>query len=106
MNIENSAINLINTQDLVTFLNSNSIDLQIIPGMNDNIHNVLTHNFNITTNIQLYGQFLLLFENSLIFTLQNFYLWLENNFPNIENRSKILIAFCVKEKLHMMLGIN
>ena len=55
MNIENSAINLINTQDLVTFLNSNSIDLQIIPGMNDNIHNVLTHNFNITTNIQLYG---------------------------------------------------
>jgi hypothetical protein len=106
MNIENSAINLINTQDLVTFLNSNSIDLQIIPGMNDNIHNVLTHNFNITTNIQLYGQFLLLFENSLIFTLQNFYLWLENNFPNIENRSKILIAFCVKEKLQTLLGIN
>ena len=70
MNIENSAINLINTQDLVTFLNSNSIDLQIIPGMNDNIHNVLTHNFNITTNIQLYGQFLLLFENSLIFIVQ------------------------------------
>lgn len=106
MNIENSAINLINTQDLVTFLNSNSIDLRIIPGMNDDVVNVLTHNFNITTNIQLYGQFLLLFENSLIFTLQNFYLWLENNFPNVENGNKILIAFCVKEKLQILLGIN
>ena len=70
MNIENSAINLINTQDLVTFLNSNSIDLQIIPGMNDDVLNVLTNRFNITTNIQLYGQFLLLFENSLIFTFE------------------------------------
>jgi hypothetical protein len=106
MNIENSAVNLINTEDFVTFLNSNSIDLQIIPGMNDDVLNGLTNRFNIITNIQLYGQFLLLFENSLIFTLQTFYLWLENNFPNIENRSKILIAFCVKEKLHMMLGIN
>jgi len=106
MNIENSAVNLINTQDFVTFLNSNSIDLNIIPGMTDDIHNILTNNFNITTNIQLYGQFLLLFENNLNFTLQTFYLWLENNFPNVENRNKILIAFCVKEKLNILLGIN
>jgi hypothetical protein len=105
MNINNTAHNLISTEEFITFLNSNSLDLNIIPGVNDNIKNILNNNFNINTNAQLYGQFLLLFENNIEFTVQNFYLWLEANFP-LENLNRILIAFCVKEKLKLTLGIN
>ncbi len=106
MDIENISIDLIDTDEFVAFLNSNSTELSIIPGMNDDISNGLTNRFNIITNIQLYGQFLLLFENSLFFTLQSFYLWLENNFPNIEDRNKILITVAIKRKLQVILGIN
>jgi hypothetical protein len=102
----NNIFNLIDNNELDFYINSTSLDLGIIPGMNDDIKNILSNNFNITTTIQLYGQFMLLFENSIYNTTQNFYLWLSTHLRNINEVNIVKIACCVKEKLQLILNIN
>jgi len=102
----NNIFNLIDNNELDFYINSTSLDLGIIPGINDDIKNILSNNFNITTTIQLYGQFMLLFENSIDNTTQNFYLWLIAHLHNIDEVNIVKIACCVKEKLQLILNIN
>ena len=102
----NNLLNLITTDELNFYLNSSSLDLGIIPGVNDDIKNILEHNCNITTTIQLYGQFMLLFENSINNTTQNFYLWLSTHLRNINEVNLVKIASSIKEKLQLILNIN
>ncbi len=102
----NNLLNLITNDELNFYLNSSSLDLGIIPGINDNIKNILNNNFNITTTIQLYGQYMLLYENSIYYTTQNFYLWLCNHLANIEQENLVKIACSIREKLQLMLNIN
>jgi len=102
----NNLLNLITNDELNFYLNSSSLDLGIIPGINDDIKNILDHNFNIRTTIQLYGQFMLLFENSIYYTTQNFYLWLCNNLSNIEPENLVKIACSIREKLQLNFNIN
>ena len=102
----NNLLNLITNDELIFYLNSSSLDLGIIPGINDDINNKLEHNFNITTTIQLYGQFMLLFENSINHTTQNFYLWLCTHLNNIEQEKLLKIACSIKEKLELIFNMN
>jgi len=102
----NNIVNLIDNNELDFYLNSISLDLGIIPGINDDIKNILEHNFNITTTIQLYGQFMLLFENSIHNTIHNFYLWLSTHLRNIDEINILKIAFSVKEKIQLSFNIN
>jgi hypothetical protein len=102
----NNLLNLITNDELIFYLNSRSLDLGIIPGINDDIKNILEHNFNITTTIQLYGQFMLLFENSINHTTQNFYLWLCTHLNNIEQEKLVKIACSIKEKLELIFNMN
>ena len=102
----NNILNLINNNEMYSYINSTSLDLGIIPGINDDIKNILNNNFNITTTIQLYGQFMLLFENSIYNTTQNFYLWLSTHLHNIEQENIIKISYCVKEKMQLIFIMN
>jgi hypothetical protein len=102
----NNIFNLIDNNELDFYINSTSLDLGIIPGINDDIKNILEHNFNITTTIQLYGQFMLLFENSIYNTTQNFYYWLLTHLNNINEVNLLKIAYCIKEKLQLIFNIN
>ena len=102
----NNLLNLITNDELIFYINSTSLDLGIIPGINDDIKNILEHNFNITTTTQLYGQFMLLFENSIENTTQNFYLWLITHLRNINEVNLVKIACCIKEKLQLILNMN
>jgi hypothetical protein len=102
----NNIVNLIDNNELDFYLNSISLDLGIIPGINDDIKNILEHNFNITTTIQLYGQFMLLFENSIYNTTYNFYLWLSTHLRNIDEVNILKIAFSIKEKIQLIFNIN
>jgi hypothetical protein len=49
---------------------------------------------------------MLLFENSIENTTQNFYLWLITHLRNINEVNLVKIACCVKEKLQLILNIN
>ena len=102
----NNIFNLIDNNEFDFYMNSTSLDLGIIPGINDDIKNILSNNFNITTTIQLYGQFMLLFENSIENTTQNFYLWLCTHLRNINEVNLVKIACCIKEKLQLILNMN
>ena len=102
----NNILNLIDNNELEFYINSTSLDLGIIPGINDDIKNILERNFNITTTIQLYGQFMLLFENSIEYTTQNFYFWLIAQLENINEEHIAKIAYCVKEKLNILFNMN
>ena len=108
----NNLLNLINNNCLINnneknvYMNSPSLDLGIIPGINDDIKNILNNNFNITTTIQLYGQFMLLFENNIEYTTYNFYLWLNTHLININHEYIIKITCSVKEKLQFILNMN
>jgi hypothetical protein len=102
----NNIFNLIDNNELDFYINSTSLDLGIIPGINDDIKNILSNIFNITTTIQLYGQFMLLFENSINNTIQNFYLWLSTHLHNIDEVNILKIAFSIKEKLQLTFVMN
>jgi hypothetical protein len=102
----NNIFNLIDNNEFDFYINSTSLDLGIIPGINDDIKNILSNNFNITTTIQLYGQFMLLFENSINNTTQNFYLWLSTHLRNIDEVNILKISCCVKEKLQLTFVMN
>jgi hypothetical protein len=108
----NNLLNLINNNNLIdnneknVYIHSTSLDLCIIPGINDDIKNILNNNFNITTTIQLYGQFMLLFENNIENTTYNFYLWLHTHLQNIDHEYIIKITCYVKEKLQILLNMN
>jgi len=102
----NNIFNLIDNNEFDFYMNSTSLDLGIIPGINDDIKNILSNNFNITTTIQLYGQFMLLFENSINNTTQNFYLWLSTHLRNIDEVNILKITCCIKEKLRLILNMN
>jgi hypothetical protein len=108
----NNLLNLINNNNLINineknvYIHSTSLDLGIIPGINDDIKNILNNNFNITTTIQLYGQFMLLFENNIQSTTYNFYLWLHTHLQNIDHEYIIKITCYVKEKLQILLNMN
>jgi hypothetical protein len=102
----NNILNLIGNNELNFYLNATSLDLGIIPGINDDIKNILEHNFNITTTIQLYGQFMLLFENNIEYTTQNFYFWLMTQLENINEEHIAKIAYCIKEKLQLNFNMN
>ena len=106
LNLINNNNNLINNNEKNVYLHSTSLDLGIIPGVNDDIKNILNNNFNITTTIQLYGQFMLLFENDIEYTTYNFYLWLNTHLKNINQEHIIKITCCVKEKLQYVLNMN
>jgi hypothetical protein len=102
----NNIFNLIDNNEFDFYLNSTSLDLGIIPGINDDIKNILEHNFNITTTIQLYGQFMLLFENNIQYTTNTFYYWLSTHLQNINEVNLLKIACSIKEKLQLTLNIN
>ena len=53
----NNLLNLITNKELTFYLNSTSLDLGIIPGINDDIKNILEHNFN--NLVKIYQSYLL-----------------------------------------------